>query len=270
MLPGASTRRTLDGVPGRECVEFLDEQGRPVATMVPDDPELVDASPPTLPRWLDPRTSPGRTVLGTLLVVLAAWVLSARQAELADMVPAPPPRAHPVASAADVVAHEPVGPGTYQDGQVGTLSGPARMAAKLLGRLGVGDGVVPSGDISCAPRPQSAAAQLGVAAALRAHLPSYSVITATTGFGTHAKICTVVMWAEHRSTSVVVSIEAPSRGARPSATRWQALSAPSGTLEWVRRVDTEGWTVLVGSFGVGEVPGLSALIQLTHDPRLIW
>jgi hypothetical protein len=130
--------------------------------------------------------------------------------------------------------------------------------------------VVPSGDLTCSPRRHQGDAQAHVAAAVRRHLPAYGVITATSGFGRRAELCTLVLWAEHRSSSVVVSVAAPTRAAPPRDTSWQTLSTSSGTLEWVRRVDPGRWTVLVASFGPGDVPALSALLDLAHDPRLAW
>jgi hypothetical protein len=256
-------------VPRRDCVEFLDERGRPVARIAEDDPVLADPEPLTLPRWLDPRTSVGRTVLGSLLVVFAAWLLSVRQGQV-DTAPAPA-QPQPTFSASPVVnAPEPVGPGTYRDGSLGTLRGPARQAAKLLGRLGQGDGVIPPGSGTCAPGGRGDTAEERVAAAVRTYLPSFGIITATTGLGTHAQLCTLVLWAEHGSMSVAVSVAAPTRPAPPATTQWQILSSRSGTLEWVRRVDSGRWTVLVAAFGPSEVPGLSELLQLADDPLLTW
>lgn len=239
-----------------------------MADVAQDEPDPLEYAPPALPRWLDPRNSGGRTVLGSLLVVLTAWVLSVRQQGQVDTGPGPVPPTYTAVPVAEVP--QPVGPGTYRDASLGTLRGPARDAAKLLGRLGEGDGVVPSGDLSCSPRRHHGDAQATMAAVVRRHLPAYGVITATSGFGRRAELCTLVLWAEHRSSSVVVSVAAPTRSATPLDTRWQTLSTASGTLEWVRRVDPARWTVLVASFGPGSVPSLSALLDLAHDPHLSW
>ncbi len=254
----------------RDCVEFLDEQGRPLALVQPGEPDLGADNRPTLPHYLDPRTSLGRAVLGSLLVVLAAWVLSVWQTAQMDAIPAvvaSAPSASP-APVTDVVG--PAGPGTHRDGDLGALTGPARVAAQLLGRLGEGDGVIPSGDLSCSPGRRTAGAQERMAAAVRQHLPNYGVITATTGFGQRARLCTFVLWAENGPSSVVLSVAAPTHVRPPRETRWQALSGGSGTLEWVRRVTGGRWTVLVASFGPYRVPELSALLGLAHDPRLTW
>jgi hypothetical protein len=109
-----------------------------------------------------------------------------------------------------------------------------------------------------------------VAAAVQDHLPHYGVITATTGLGDRAQLCTLVLWAEHGTASVAVSVAAPGRASAHRDTRWQALSTRSGTLEWVRRISGEHWTVLVASFGPRRVPDLRALLALAHDPRLSW
>lgn len=254
----------------RDCVEFLDEHGRPLVLPQLDEPEPLAADPPTLPHWLDPRTSAGRTVLGSLLVVFAAWVMSVWQSAQIDEIPTPAASTSSVAAAPVTDAAGPAGPGTDRDGDLGTLTGPGRLAAQLLGRLGEADGVIPSGDLSCSPGRRSAGAQERVAEAVRQHLPTYGVITATTGFGRRAKLCTFVLWAESGPSSVVLSIAAPTSVRPPLETRWQALSGRSGTLEWVRRVDRARWTVLVASFGPYEVPELSALLDLAHDPRLSW
>lgn len=254
----------------RDCVEFLDDYGRPVVALQADEPDLCADDRPTLPRWLDPRTSPGRTVLASLLVVLAAWVISVWQSAQMDAIPAVTAPTPSVSSAPVTAVVGAAGPGTEHDGDLGALTGPARVAAQLLGRLGEGDGVIPSGNLSCAPGRRTAGAQERMAAAVRQHLPNYGMVTATTGFGQRARLCTFVLWAENGPNSVVLSVAAPTRTQPQLETRWQALSAPSGTLEWVRRVNRGRWTVLVASFGPYRVPDLSALLGLAHDPRLMW
>jgi hypothetical protein len=197
-------------------------------------------------------------------------VLSVRQSGQVDTGPGPvaPEPTYTAVPVADVP--EPVGPGTYRDGSLGPLRGPARLAAQLLGRLGEGDGVVAPGVGSCAPGGRDSEAQTRAGSAVRTFLPNYGVITSTTGLGAHAELCTLVLWAEHGSISVAVSVAAPTRTLARPDTRWQVLSTHAGTLEWVRFVDLGGWTVLVAAFGPTQVPELSALLDLAQDSLLTW
>jgi hypothetical protein len=263
-------------VPGRDAraaragFEFVDEHGQPIAVLDRDDPDVLAEAKPTLPGWVDPRTSAGRSVLGCMLVVLVVWILSVRQdAQTAAGLPVVAPV--PTFAAAPVNTEPgPVGPGTYRTGNLGKLTGPARWAAQLLGRLGEGDGIVPPSDGYCAPGPGGGAAPARVAAAVHAYLPRFGVITTTSGLGTRAQLCTLVVWAEHGSCSLAVSVAAPGRSKWPADSRWQALSTRSGTLEWVNRTSRAGWTVLVAGFGPSRVPELDALLRLANDPRLAW
>jgi hypothetical protein len=255
------TARAPNG--GSGGVEFLDEHGRPVVVVDHDDLDIFEDDKPTLPRWLDPRNSLGRTVLGCLAVVLAAWVLSTRELDTAAVpdlpaaaTSAPVAQPAPARVAASVTA-------------LGPFAGPARRVAALLAHNTPGDRPTSPPNAPCpsVQMPRPAARRL--AKALQAHLPRYSVTTAATRAADRRR-CSIVLWAQRGSSSAVLEVGQPEGRRSPGALQWQILSSRAGSFEWARRVDGAGRTVLVGSFGPRAVPPLWQLSALAEDPRLSW
>jgi hypothetical protein len=255
----AAPARAADAedVPGWE---LLDDEGRPLAAAAPAERDPLDRDPPTLPWWLDPRKSSGRTVLYCLFVILGAWILSARQGTPVDTGPGTD---GPTAVAQPATVSTPHRPAVLPLAALGRLSGPARTAALLLDPPGTG--LAPNAyEAPVRWRPRQARA----AAVLREHLQRFRVRPGPAEPGRDAGHCALVLRADRGSSAVAVSVAAGTRRTVRATTRWQVLVGPRFTFEWVQRVDAAGRTVLVAAYGASSVPGLGPLFRLASDPRL--